>query len=87
MKDRTRPIPLLDLQAELDRCRDNMRTLLRNAGEPGQCRSCKEPIVWMLHARNQKPTPYNLDGVIHFATCPNAQDYRASMALRKESDA
>ncbi len=48
------------------------------------CRSCKAPIVWVLTVKgNRMPVDYTRDGASrpaagtsHFATCPNADDWR-----------
>ncbi len=40
-----------------------------------QCRSCGGPIRWTVTKEGRK-MPINLDGVSHFATCPNAKEWR-----------
>ena len=49
----------------------------------GQCRSdrCRAPIWWGQIAG--APHPFDLDGVSHFATCPDAEAWRAR-ARQKE---
>ncbi len=57
-----------DLQA-------NITALLKNIGDPGQCRGCQAPIWWVTH-RNGRKTPYDADGTNHFITCPAAKDFK-----------
>lgn len=50
------------------------------------CRSCKAPIVWIVTALGKRmPVNYArvgccppANGTSHFATCPNAADWRKS---------
>lgn len=44
-------------------------------GEPGLCRSCGEGIVWTV-TKAGKRMPVNPDGISHFATCPQAAEWR-----------
>lgn len=43
--------------------------------KPGLCRSCGAPVLW-LESKNGKKSPFNADGVNHFATCPQADSWR-----------
>jgi len=45
--------------------------------ERGVCRGCQAEIWWAKHPKTGKPHPYNADGVSHFATCPNAGEFRS----------
>lgn len=51
--------------------------LLRQVGEDSRCSSslCGERIFWIVH-RNGKRTPYDVDGVPHFITCPARDRFR-----------
>lgn len=50
--------------------------LLRHVGTPSRCRGCGAEVIWAYHRDTMKNTPYNLDGVNHFATCPKAAEFR-----------
>lgn len=39
------------------------------------CRSCGEKIKW-VESPNGKHIPYNLNGICHFETCPQAPKWR-----------
>lgn len=46
------------------------------AGEQtSKCRSCSATIIWRI-AKRGKRMPYNEDGTSHFATCPDAEQWR-----------
>ncbi|MGK2898591.1 MAG: hypothetical protein ACSLE9_07870 [Burkholderiaceae bacterium] len=45
------------------------------------CKSCGEPVDWVITDAGKR-APMNLDGVPHFATCPQANEWRRS---RKEN--
>lgn len=62
-------------QATLERLRDNMYKLLKNIGDVGKCRGCKQHIIWVKH-KNGKATPYTQDGLNHFIDCPNAKAFK-----------
>ncbi len=49
--------------------------LLKNVGEPGHCKGCREPIFWVVH-RNGKKTPYDPAGLNHFVSCAQAAQFR-----------
>ena len=40
-----------------------------------ECRSCHEKIVWVRTKRG-RAMPVNEDGTSHFATCPDANEWR-----------
>jgi hypothetical protein len=61
--------------AELERARRALAALVHHVGTPGECRGCREAIVWIPH-RNGKRVPYNPDGINHFATCPEALKFK-----------
>lgn len=41
----------------------------------GACRSCGAPVAWTVTAKG-RAAPLNLDGVSHYATCPQADQWR-----------
>ena len=45
-------------------------------GDAGNCRTCGAPIVWVVNPETGKRPPYDLDGVSHFATCPQSKTWR-----------
>lgn len=42
---------------------------------PARCRSCRAEILWTTTPANKR-APLNRDGTSHFATCPQAADWR-----------
>lgn len=44
------------------------------SAHPTKCRGCKALIYWIKP--KEKAIPVNPDGVSHFATCPNAAEFR-----------
>jgi len=66
----------MQLQAE----KVKMSMLLRNAGDRGVCKGCGAAVIYLCHARTGKRVPYSLDGVNHFATCPEAEQFRKKAA-------
>jgi len=53
-----------------------------------ECRSCHAPIYWD-RGKDGKPHPYNPDGLSHFITCPDAEEWRSTsraVAPARESD-
>jgi hypothetical protein len=42
----------------------------------GRCRSCGAPIAWAKYSVDGKAAPFNPDGTSHFATCPQADQWR-----------
>lgn len=42
---------------------------------PGECRSCKAPMWWVL-TRKGKKMPVNEDDTCHWETCPQAKEWR-----------
>lgn len=44
--------------------------------EASTCRSCQAPIRWAIHGTTSRRMPVNPDGTSHFATCPQADDWR-----------
>lgn len=53
--------------------------LLKQTGDPGVCRGCLAAILWVVH-RNEKLTPYDLDGTPHFATCQQSKAFKKKVA-------
>ena len=45
------------------------------ADNEGRCRSCGAEILWCLTAAGKK-APIDRDGRSHFATCPDAAEWR-----------
>ena len=48
------------------------------------CRSCGARIAW-LRTTSGRLAPVNADGISHFATCPQAEDWRKRKATREEA--
>lgn len=50
-------------------------------GSPGRCRSCQAMILWVRRVPKSggaaKPHPLDHDGTSHFATCPQAEQWRS----------
>jgi hypothetical protein len=47
-------------------------------------RSCGARIAW-LRTTSGRLAPVNADGISHFATCPQAEDWRKRKATREEA--
>jgi hypothetical protein len=52
-------------------------------GERGTCRGCQAEIWWAKHPTSGRAHPFNADGVSHFATCPNAGEFRGERRKRQ----
>ena len=61
---------------ELEHCRATIQALLKHVGTPGSCKGCGARILWVYHKDTSRNTPYDSDGVSHFATCPQAAEFR-----------
>jgi hypothetical protein len=49
--------------------------------EPVPCRSCAVPIFFIPRVKDpSKKHPVNADGQSHFATCPEAEQFRSRKA-------
>ena len=48
-------------------------------GDTGACRSCGAAIIWVISPKSGKKMPVNFEAphVSHFATCPQAEGWRA----------
>jgi hypothetical protein len=46
-----------------------------SSANPTECRGCRALIYWIKTAAG-KAMPVNPDGVSHFATCPDAKEFR-----------
>jgi hypothetical protein len=61
-------------ETELERTQRLLRRLLTNVGDLGECGWCHRTIYWVRHKPKQglrgAAAPYDLDGEIHFSTCP-----------------
>jgi hypothetical protein len=64
-----------DLQKLLDEQRQRTAALLKQIGQPGRCKGCGAGITWVLHNSGHN-TPYDIDGLNHFASCPEAAQFR-----------
>ena len=53
-----------------------MRDLLTRVGKPATCKGCDAAVFWVTHPKTGKRALYDPNGLIHFATCPNAADFR-----------
>lgn len=60
--------------------RKQIELLLGNVGDFATCTGCQRGIYWVRH-KNGKKAPYDLDGVNHFVTCPQAHEFRRRSAL------
>ncbi len=62
---------------------ERLQSLMKLIGDPGTCRGCAAPIVWVSH-RNGKKTPYDADGETagtnHFITCPKREQFKKAGA-------
>lgn len=48
----------------------------------GHCRGCGSPISW-ARTPADRSAPLDRDGVSHFATCPDADKFRRSLAAKR----
>lgn len=64
-----------------DALKKQLRAVIKNVGNPGQCRSCGAKVLWILH-RNGKATPYTLAGGSHFADCPDAATWSKKAVMK-----
>jgi hypothetical protein len=59
---------------------EKMSRLLQVIGNPGVCGNERRPgcgaPIWWVSTKTGAPTPLNGDGTSHFATCPNAREFR-----------
>ena len=53
-----------------------MRDLLARVGKPATCKGCGAAVFWVNHPKTGKKALYDPSGIIHFATCPKAADFR-----------
>jgi len=51
-----------------------MKALLKNIGDPGNCRGCQAEIYWVTH-KNGKKTPYTPAGLNHHVDCVAAKQF------------
>jgi hypothetical protein len=65
-----------DLEKLLDEQRERMAALLKHVGEPGRCKGCSAAITWVRHLDSGRNTPYDIDGLNHFASCPEAAQFK-----------
>ncbi len=77
------PSPLCDHckipHPPLVECRDallsNIAALMLRIGTIDRCSKCGETIYWLKHLTG-KSAPYTSAGLIHFANCPFADEFR-----------
>lgn len=59
---------------------EKMSRLLQVIGNPGICGNERQPgcgaPIWWVRTKTGASTPLNSDGTSHFATCPNAREFR-----------
>lgn len=58
---------------------EKMRNLLKLIGNVSECNGCKSVIVWVA-TKFGKKMPLNPDGVQHWATCPQAREFKKNAA-------
>ena len=63
------------LQDEINKMVDTMARLLKIIGKPSDCSGCNAEILW-VKTKNDKWTPLDKDGVVHWGTCPKAKDFK-----------
>lgn len=53
----------------------------------GRCKdtSCRAAVAWYVHRGSGRRSPFNADGVSHFATCPGASGFRRSRVDKSTS--
>ncbi len=56
--------------------------LLKALGRLGECESCHAEVYWML-TKNSKWLPYDVTGVPHFSTCPEADSWRKKKGAKE----
>lgn len=66
---------------------EKMTQLLKVIGNPGTCGSIGRPgcgamIYWAV-SKNGARLPLNPDGTSHFATCPNAREFRVKQQKQR----
>jgi hypothetical protein len=66
-----------ELANEVAKLRKQIRDLVLQIGKPAKCRGheCGADILFVQYL-NGRIVPYNFDGVVHWATCPNSGDFR-----------
>jgi hypothetical protein len=42
----------------------------------GRCRGCHAEVAWAQHEHTGGRAPFDRDGTSHFATCPQADQFR-----------
>lgn len=63
-------------EKQLAEQRERMAALLKHVGEPGRCKGCSAAITWVRHLDSGRTTPYDIDGLNHFASCPEAKQFK-----------
>lgn len=54
------------------------RAFASQVGDRAYCKSCGAEIFWVTHLKTGRKAPYDTtEGLNHFATCPNAEDFRS----------
>ncbi len=65
-----------DLRRRLAAAKQVAAALLMHVSTTGVCKGCGAPIRWVHHVDTGKHTPYDLDGVNHFVTCPDRVKFK-----------
>jgi bacterioferritin-associated ferredoxin len=63
----------LTLSTNLSRQLWRMKDLLRAVGVAQTCAGCGREIWWVFHVHVKRSVPYDLDGELHYLTCPNRE--------------
>ncbi|MFB2894028.1 hypothetical protein ACE1CI_14050 [Aerosakkonemataceae cyanobacterium BLCC-F50] len=48
------------------------------------CKACGQPIRW-VKTQSGKFTPIDPDGVSHWATCPEVEQFRSALTSKKKN--
>ncbi len=60
----------------LAKLRRQVKRLLDQVGDEGECKGCGATIYWVRHKKSGKAVPYTPEALNHFADCPKAQSFR-----------
>jgi len=66
---------------------EKMSRLLQVIGNPGVCGNERRPGcgagIWWVTTKTGSHTPLNSDGTSHFATCPNAREFKLQQQKKR----
>jgi len=73
--------------AACEKSAHNLSNLMKLIGNPGVCgnenrKGCGQPI-WWITTKTRTPAPLNPDGTPHFATCPNALEFKRKQGMKR----